>query len=82
MISKSGVRDTFYQRVSLKQFLMRFVSMRLRESVSDTVSDTERYLLTCSRYIELNPVRAWMKAIQLNTHGQVIASMLWVIPIR
>ena len=24
--------------------------------------DSERYLLTCSRYIELNPVRAWMVA--------------------
>jgi len=37
--------------------------------------DSEAYLLTCMRYIELNPVRAMMVNTQLNTRGQAIKPM-------
>ena len=37
--------------------------------------ETERYVLTCYRYIELNPVRAGMVPIPLSIGGQAIVAM-------
>ena len=37
--------------------------------------DSERYLLTCMRYIEMSPVRASMIGIRVNTRGVAISIM-------
>ncbi|MCU7893056.1 MAG: transposase [Candidatus Thiodiazotropha sp. (ex Ustalcina ferruginea)] len=37
--------------------------------------DSDGYLLTCMRYIELNPVRQWRCHTQVNTSGRAIMPM-------
>ena len=42
--------------------------------------DGERYLLTCYRYIELNPVRAQMVGTRPNIAGRATGTMRWAMP--
>ena len=42
-----------------------------------SVIDADYYLLNCYRYIELNPVRASMLHLQINTDGAAITTMPW-----
>jgi putative transposase len=47
-----------------------------------TVVDTDRYLLACQRYIELNPVRAGRWRIPATIAGPAIAPMRVAGPMR
>jgi len=45
--------------------------------IQASLIDAEAYLLTCYRYIELNPVRADMVRDPANTAGQATAGRAW-----
>ena len=47
-----------------------------------TVVDTDRYLLACQRYIELNPVRAGKVAHPVTIAGRAIVPMRVAGPMR
>ena len=79
LVSSSAAYGISQMMQSLGRRYVRYINREYRRTgtlwegrFKAALIDTDAYLLTCMRYIELNPVRAAMSPIPANTGGRVM----------